>query len=163
MKISRRGWNNILIVGIIAFMLILNLPTVIKNHLIEPEQNQYPYLLSPMLDVEQIHFSKWSLERLDEGWQSSKQLTISATELAQRWQALVGTEIEEDTFVQLKPQLAKANSIEVWYVKQEEPQRITYYQTPKFWLMKNWQQKWIAVSVEQNYLFPLDQTDSSSN
>lgn len=155
MKLSRRGWNNVLMLGIIAFMVVLNLPTIIKENFLEPEQSGYPYLLNPSADIEQIHFSKWSLVREESGWQTSKVISVSPLELVQRWQSLVGTEIDETTFEQLKPQLSKANSIEIWYLDIEEPQRVTYYQTPKYWLMKNWQQKWIAISVDAEYLFPL--------
>ena len=154
MKLSRRGWNNVLILGIIAFMVILNLPTIIKNHLLDNEPSQYPYLLDPNADIQKIHFSKWSLLRDNGDWKATKDLDLTPLELAQRWQSLVGTEVSGETYLQIKPQLSKANTVEVWYVNREEPQRITYYQTPKFWLMKSWQNKWIAVSVDRNYLFP---------
>jgi len=66
----------------------------------------------------------------------------------------VGTEVPQANFDSLKPSLDAPKSIEVWYVDQEEPQRITYYQTPQFLLLKNWQDKWIAVSVDNRYLMP---------
>jgi hypothetical protein len=83
----------------------------------------------------------------------NQESTISAEDLASRWISLAGTEVDEDTFSQLKGSLSSPETIEVWYLDQEEPQRVTYYQTPKFWLLKNWQDKWIAVSVEDSYLF----------
>lgn len=156
MKLSRRGWNNVLMLGVIMFMIILNMPTIIKNNFLEPEQSEYPYLLNPNYSAQQIHFSRWSLLREASGWKATEKLSIPALELVQRWQSLVGTVVSEDTYRQLKPTLSKANTIEVWYLEKEEPQRITYYETPKFWLMKNWQQSWIAVSVDPSYLFPIN-------
>ena len=70
----------------------------------------------------------------------------------------MGTPVDEDNYRSLKPRLINLNSLEVWYRDQEEPQRITYYQLPQFWLLKNWQEQWIAVSVEANYLLPMDIT-----
>jgi hypothetical protein len=156
MKLSRRGWNNVLIAGIILFILALNLPNVIKSHWQEQQvPSPYPYLLNPELEVLQIDFAKWSLQKEGDTWRATHSLSIPAPELMQRWQQLVGTEVSESTYNQLKSGLPSARSIEVWYIGQEEPQRITYYQTPKFWLMQNWQQQWIAISVAPDYLFPL--------
>ncbi|MDV7104190.1 hypothetical protein R3X26_07195 [Vibrio sp. TH_r3] len=154
-KISRRGWNNVLIFAVIAFMLILNLPMIIKENFMQPEQTTYPYVLNPEADIKEMHFSQLSIQREATDWVANKELTISALELVQRWHALAGTQIDSDTFSQLKDQLPKANTLEVWYLNTEEPQRVTYYQTPNFWLMKGWQQHWIAVSVDENYLFPI--------
>jgi hypothetical protein len=154
MKMSRRGWNNLLILAIIASMLILNLPTLIKNYLVPPEQASYPYVLNPEVDIKLLNFADWSIQRHLLDWQSSKPLTISPLELVQRWQGLNGTVVDDQTFSKLKPNLPSANTLEVWYADLEEPQRVTYYQTPSYWLMKSWQQQWIAISVEQDYLFP---------
>ena len=152
----RRRWNNILILGIIAFIGLLNLPTLIKTYLIdEPVAvSSHPYLLNPSADLQALHFSNWSLEKSQGEWRSSVVNAIPPQELAQRWQGLIGTEISQDNFDSLKPQLSQPQSIEVWYVDQEEPQRITYYQTPQFWLLKSWQDKWIAISVDTRYLMP---------
>ncbi len=155
----RRRWNNILILGIIAFIAILNLPTVIKTYLIDPpvEQSTVPLLFNPNAQVEAIHFSDWSLQKVDGQWQSTQAIEIPAQELVSRWSALVGTEVDQATFDGLKDKLNAPQTIEVWYTELEEPQRITYYQLPQFWLLKNWQEQWIAVSVEPNFLLPLSQ------
>ena len=152
----RRRWNNILILGIIAFIGILQLPTLIKTYLIDEPVvvSDNPYLLNPNLELKALHFSNWSLEQNQNRWRSSIPSAISEDELAQRWQDLVGTEVDPENYESLKPQLGPAESIEVWYFDQEEPQRITFYQTPQFWLLRNWQDKWIAISVEPRYLIP---------
>lgn len=81
-------------------------------------------------------------------------MSVDGQELVQRWHALTGTEVDEATYRALQPTLPNAQTIEVWYADREEPQRITFYQTPQFWLLKNWQDRWIAVSAEVSYLFP---------
>ncbi|MCG9679314.1 hypothetical protein [Vibrio sp. Isolate24] len=154
----RRRWNNIMILGIIAFIAILNLPTIIKTYLIDDqttaEVSPYPYLLNPSAELKALHFSDWSLEFVNGEWVLTQQSPLAAQELVERWVGLVGTEVDQKTFDSLKPQLSAPQTIEVWYRDQEEPQRITLYQTPQFWLLKNWQDQWIAVSVAPEYLLP---------
>lgn len=63
-------------------------------------------------------------------------MSVDGQELVQRWHALTGTEVDEATYRALQPTLPNAQTIEVWYADREEPQRITFYQTPQFWLLK---------------------------
>ena len=150
--------------SVIVFIGVLNLPTLIKAYLIEPEPEQqvsspYPYLLNPEAELQALHFAKWSLVLEDGQWGyqlkgSVPAQSISAQERAQRWQQLVGTEVDSQTYTDLTSQLTTPHTIEVWYQDQEEPQRITYYRLPEFWLLKNWNDQWLAVSIEESYLFP---------
>ena len=158
--------------SVIAFIGVLNLPTLIKAYLIEPEPEQqvsspYPYLLNPGSELQALHFAKWSLVLEDGQWGyqlkgSAPAQSISAQERAQRWQQLVGTEVDSQTYTDLASQLSTPHTIEVWYQDQEEPQRITYYQLPEFWLLKNWNDQWLAVSIEESYLFPSLNQDNPS-
>ncbi|OEF04548.1 hypothetical protein [Vibrio genomosp. F10] len=150
----RKRWNNLLMLAIVCFIGVLYLPTIIKTYLIEPPHSPYPYLLNPDAELQSLHFSQWSLEKNQGRWRISVPSNVAPEELADRWQALVGTEVDDKTRQALNPTLINPQTIEVWYVDQEEPQRITYYQTPQFWLLKNWQEKWIALSAEVNYLIP---------
>lgn len=150
----RRRWNNILILAIIAFIALLNLPSILKTYVIDQQPSSYPYLLNPKAELQALHLAKWSLEKNQGRWRVSVPSEIAPEDLVERWLALVGTEVEQDTVDSLKSQLINPQSIEVWYADQEEPQRITFYQTPQFWLLKNWQDKWIAISVEKGYLQP---------
>ena len=164
MRYRGRRWNNILMLSVIAFIGVLNLPTLIKTYLIESEpelqtSSPYPYLLNPTAELQALHFAKWSVVQEDGHWvyqikESVSEQSVSAQELSQRWQQLVGTEVDSQTYTDLTPQLNTPHTIEVWYQDQEEPQRITYYQLPEFWLLKNWNDQWLAVSIEESYLFP---------
>ncbi|MEF1227387.1 hypothetical protein QTO05_00275 [Vibrio fortis] len=165
MRYRGRRWNNILILSVIAFIGVLNLPTIIKTYLLEPEveitsESGFPYLLNPSDQITAMHFSQWSIVLNEDGWEYQEQgrplkLTEpSAQTLSQRWQQLVGTEVDSETYQSLSASLSSPQTIEVWYQNQEEPQRITYYQLPDFWLLNNWQGKWLAVSVESEYLMP---------
>ncbi|ENM3763559.1 hypothetical protein O1E19_002598 [Vibrio cholerae] len=150
----RRRWNNILILSVIAFIAVINLPTVIKSYLLPDPASQFPSLLRTDATLQALHFPEFSLEKSREEWQSEPELSVDGQELVQRWHALTGTEVDEATYRALQPTLLNAQTIEVWYADREEPQRITFYQTPQFWLLKNWQDRWIAVSAEASYLFP---------
>lgn len=150
----RRRWNNILILGIIAFMVILNAPNWIKTYLINEQVDLYPNLLRSDHEVSAIYFSGWGIEKQNGQWQSNIKAHIPLQEIITRWQSLEGTELTSEQYEQLKPHLSSPESIEVWYQDQEEPQRITFYRLTDFWVFKNWQDQWIAISVSTDYLFP---------
>jgi hypothetical protein len=162
MKDRKRRWNNYLILAVILFIVILNLPSMIKDYLLPHEAQSNPSLLNPQLTITSIHTQPWSLVRDPNGdWTSTVSFNISALELVQRWRNLVGTPIDEKTYHSLSGKLNDPGTVEVWYEEQEEPQRITYYRFPQFWLLKNWQEHWIAISVEDHYLFPSVIAESS--
>jgi hypothetical protein len=152
---NRRRWNNYLILAVLVFIAVLNMPTLIKTYLITPKPAaENPSLLNPHLDITAIHTEQWSLTQKDGQWHVSVPLNISAQTLVKHWQNLVGTKVDEAMYHSLIPKLKLPGTVEIWYKNQEEPQRVTYYKFPQFWLLKNWQNQWIAVSVERDYLFP---------
>ena len=158
---QRRRWNNRLILGVLVFMVLLNLPTLIKTYLLEaPTESEYPYLLAPQKQLKAIYTSHWSLTHEEKDWVLSVPSPVKAQELAVRWQSLTGTQVPDENYQSLKSRLTSPSSIEVWYEDQEEPDRITFYQLPQFWLLQNWQGDWIAVTVDKSYLFP---THNDSN
>ncbi|WP_332400668.1 hypothetical protein [Vibrio metschnikovii] len=152
----RRRWNNILIILVLLFIGVLNLPPLLKSYLTSDKSaaHAYPSLLNPNAPLQAVYTRSFELTLEQDQWQLTPTGEVSALQLAQRWQALVGTEVDEQTVRSLQPSLIGPQTVEVWYRDQEEPQRITYYQSPQFWLFKNWQDKWIAISVEADYLFP---------
>ncbi len=95
MKYNRRRWNNILILSIIAFILLLNLPNIIKSYLIEDEHPNQSYLLNPNKPLQSIQSNGWALENNQGEWLLSPKSTIAANELKERWQSLLGTNVDE--------------------------------------------------------------------
>ncbi|MCE0493740.1 hypothetical protein LRQ06_07395 [Vibrio sp. DNF-1] len=156
MRYSGRKWNNILIFSVIAFIIILNLPTLIKTYLIPPDQQFHisNTLFNANDTVTAVYSADWALEKKQGFWTLTPTLAISATTLYEHWHGLEGTPVNEETYQSLSKKLPPAQTLEIWYKEQEEPQRVTFYQMPTFWLFKNWQNRWIAVSVDKNYLFP---------
>lgn len=156
MKLSRKGWNNTLIISIIVFIGVIQLPQVIRQHLSSSEPDfALLYLLPESTPLNQIHFADFSLDKRSGIWISDQPLHVEADELLLRWTSLMGTPVDLDTMTLLRPQLPLPNTIEAWFDDVEEPARLTIYQMPQFWLMQNWQGEWLAVSVDKDYLFPL--------
>ena len=152
MKLTKRGWNNVLIFAIVIFVAVINAPKLIQEYVMSEPKLQT--VLNSSWSPTALHFANWSLEVNDGQWQSSRALNIYPVDASNRWLNLEGTLVDGATVESLEPNLSSPRSIEVWYKEQEEPQRITYYQTPNFWLFKNWQNEWVAVSMDKSYLFP---------
>ncbi|NGN99177.1 hypothetical protein G5S52_16425 [Grimontia sp. S25] len=159
---SRRTFNNFLILGILAFITLINLPTYLRSQLAESEAEQSVEQVLPDgiialmpsdVEVKALRFPKFTLTNAMP-WQTDRKLSISATELANRWINLSGTEIDTDTYDKLKPGLREPATLVVDRGEAVEPLRLTYYQLPQFWLIQNWENRWLAVSVDPNYLFP---------
>lgn len=150
----RRRMNNIIILSVIAAMALLNLPTLIKTYLLEEPTSPYPTLFDPELSLNAIYYNRWSLEERPEGWFINDVQSKYASEVAERWTNLEGTEVDADMYSQIEPSLSAPQSIEIWFKDREEPQRITLYKTDQFWLLRNWQDQWIAISASDELLFP---------
>lgn len=86
----RRRWNNILILSVIAFIAVINLPTVIKSYLLPDPASQFPSLLRTDATLQALYFPAFSLEKSREEWQSEPELSVDGQELVQRWHALTG-------------------------------------------------------------------------
>jgi hypothetical protein len=56
----RRRWNNILILAVVLFIGVLNLPAVIKTYFMEPPAPAYPTLLNAEWQLQAIHFPQLS-------------------------------------------------------------------------------------------------------
>ncbi|WP_407331669.1 hypothetical protein [Enterovibrio sp. 27052020O] len=161
---SRRSFNNFLIIGILMFIAAINLPDYIRAKLAENDKPQHVEQVLPegVIALMPDHVSPLALKFPDftltngSPWQTDKALDVSATELANRWLNLSGTEIDGDTYSKLKPNLRSPATLVVDRGQHVEPFRLTYYQLPQFWLIQNWENRWLAVSVAPNYLFPFD-------
>ncbi|WP_318514052.1 hypothetical protein [Photobacterium leiognathi] len=165
MRLTRRGWNNIIIIGVLCFIAIIKLPDLLRERfapkevvtqVVTEQASQIPntvFVLSPDFFIQRVVFPHFTLKQSNGQWQSSSNLSISASELVQRWQHLQGTVVDEATISKLSLQLPPPQTVEVWGKQQAEPIRLTVYALPKFWLFNNGQH-WVAVSVAADYLFP---------
>ncbi len=73
----RRRWNNILILAVIVFIGVLNLPAFIKSYLMEPEVSANPTLLNPHASLQAMHFTHVSLELNQGRWRATPPTTVA--------------------------------------------------------------------------------------
>ena len=148
-KSSRRKYNNMLIIFVLLFIGVLQAPQLIKTYLLEPEQQiETVTSVQPLFEgintIQKMHFADYDL---------TSDTSEVDSQLIERWFTLEGTVLNEESVKALKTKLPAPSTVEVWLDNQEEPQRVTIYQAPNFWMMQNWQGEWIAVSAEEGYLF----------
>ncbi|PSW11820.1 hypothetical protein C9J01_14960 [Photobacterium rosenbergii] len=158
MRLSRRGWNNVIIIAVICFIAVVQLPELVKHRFghegetqVQPDMTA---LLPTQAEIDQLHLPLTSVNREDGSWQASPRVALPADQLISHWQSLAGTAVSNEMVGKLKPTLPPPSSVEIWLAGWEEPVRVTVYQQPQFWLLKNWQGEWLAISVEEAYLFP---------
>lgn len=158
MRLSRRGWNNVMIIAVVCFIAVVQLPELVKQRLGGEApahvESGMMALLPEASTIDQLHLPYTSIGQQDTGWLASPRVAVPADQLIARWQVLSGTAVSEEMVGKLRPTLPPPSSVEIWLSSQEEPIRVTVYQQPQFWLMQNWQGEWLAVSVEEAYLFP---------
>ena len=162
---SRRTFNNFLILGVLLFIALINLPTYLRSYIAELDagntktpQVQLLALFPQGIKVETFEFSNMVLTQ-GKPWQTNAPLSVSASELASRWLHLAGTKVDKQMYEKLEASLPKASILVVNLQENEAPLHLTYYQFPSFWLIQNAKKHWLAVSVSPEYLFPLVQKE----
>ncbi|PSW19290.1 hypothetical protein C9I98_13045 [Photobacterium sanctipauli] len=161
MRLSRRGWNNVIIIGVICFIAMIQIPELLKQRQLEAQQRteasselKLTNLLPERAEIRALHLPGLSLDYTNDGWRATPSSAANAAEVVNRWQALAGTPVDKAMVDKLAEQLTSPRTVEVWLEVQPEPIRVTVYQLPQFWLLKNWQGEWLAISVDEGYLFP---------
>ena len=148
-KTSRRKYNNMLIIAVLVFIGVLQAPQLIKTYLLEPEQQ-----VETVTGVQALFEGKNAIQKMHfADYDVASDTSDQDTQFIKRWFTLEGTVLNSESVKVLKTKLPAPSTVEVWLADQEEPQRITIYQAPNFWMMQNWQGEWIAVSAEAGYLF----------
>ncbi|WP_408900595.1 hypothetical protein [Photobacterium piscicola] len=158
MRLTRRGWNNVIIIGVLVFIAVIQLPELIRTRLIIPTASVSSSTVIPLFAqnriIQRLLLPAITFQHADTGWQSQPTVTFDIATLISRWQTLVGTKVSEHQLAALKSQLTTPRTIEVWLVGHSLPQRITAYQLPYFWLFNNGSGQWLAVTVDADFLFP---------
>lgn len=169
---SRRTFNNFLILGVLLFIALINLPTYLRSYISELDDkkaqtsNAQVIALFPQgSKVNTLEFPDMVLKEGDP-WQTNRPLSVSASELANRWLHLSGTPVDTQMYQKLKESLPEASTLRVKFKeteqKKKEPLDLIYYQFPSFWLIQNHENHWLAVSVDAQYLFPFPQKEKNT-
>lgn len=159
MRLSRRGWNNVIIIGVVCFIAVIRLPELLQQRFAtnQPEPmvaSGLTRLLPEDTPMTRLSLPQVALRQSELGWLAEPPVSLPAATLAAHWQRLEGTPVNRDMMAQLQPTLQAPRTAEIWLASHEEPVRVTIYQLPQFWLLQNWQGEWLAVSVDEAYLFP---------
>lgn len=159
MKLSRKGWNNIIIIGVLLFLAMIQLPELIQQRMMQATPAEQASaglvrLLPADGSIEKLVLPNIIFSRHQQDWLSEPVIAGDPSAIVANWQDVAGTKIDSETLAQLNDKLASPRSVEVWLDNHEEPYRLTVYQLPQFWLLQNWQGEWLAITVEASYLFP---------
>ncbi|MGL4826805.1 MAG: hypothetical protein ACRC24_04910 [Vibrionaceae bacterium] len=167
-KPSQRTFNNMLIASVLIAIALFNLPTYLNSMYgknaespsaaaqviaLLPAASQPDAKTDPKADIVALHFAQLTLVKKQANWQTSKPLSVAPDELAKRWFELQGTLLEPQVVQSLQATLTDPQTVKVAN-RQHPPYELTVYQLPSFWVMRNWQGEWLAVTVEKEYLFP---------
>lgn len=159
MRLSRRGWNNVIIIGVVCFIAVIQLPELVKSRFASQDApvasgSALTRLLPEGAKPVRMVLPDTALSHQTLGWQAVPATSLPAHTLVAHWQTLAGTPVDDAMMAQLKPQLTTPRTVEIWLAAHEEPIRVTVYALPQFWLLSNWQGDWLALSVDEAYLFP---------
>ena len=160
MRLSRRGWNNVIIFAVIAFIAMIQLPEWVKNRATSSSSSAADTstalirLLPLDAQPERVVFPQTTLTHSALGWQAAPLVALPAHTLLSHWLTLEGTLVSVDIMQQLTPQLSAPRHVEFELAGQQSTVSVTVYQLPQFWLLQNGQGEWLAVSVAEAYLFP---------
>ncbi|EPE37490.1 hypothetical protein CF66_3042 [Candidatus Photodesmus katoptron] len=127
---SSRRWNNILILGVTFFITVLSLPNIVKTYLNENKTVSHAKLLNPNLELKSLHFQHWSLDKIHGNWIINQNKTghVKAEQLAERWQSIIGTKINQQTYNAIISSLDNPKIIKAYYFNSRNPQTIIFYQ-----------------------------------
>ncbi|MEC6815542.1 hypothetical protein VXS05_10900 [Photobacterium toruni] len=158
MRLTRRGWNNVIIIGVLAFIAVIRLPELIRERLAIttssiPASAVIPLFASDRI-IRQLLLPTIALQHSAAGWKSQPSLGSDIAAFVSRWQTLQGTKVSAEQLLVLKKQLLVPHTVEAWFIGQPQPQRITAYQLSHFWLFNNGAGQWLAVTVDSDFLFP---------
>ncbi|MGF1713506.1 hypothetical protein [Photobacterium chitinilyticum] len=159
-KLSRRGWNNVIIIAVVLFIAVIQFPDLIRERFATDDihsSSNVQFLLPEQAVVSRLVLPQhvFTPQDLQGGsWTAEPQIEGAPQTFVEHWQSLAGTIVDDGMISQLKPQLSSPRTVEVWLQSADEPVRVTVYQLPQFWLLRSWQGTWLAISVDESYLFP---------
>lgn len=157
MRLTRRGWNNVIIIGVLAFIAVIQLPELIRARFTTTEMNTSSVVIPLFAQnriIQRLVLPTMTFQQSAMGWKSQPVVTFDIAAVIARWQTLKGTKISQQQLSVLKKQLLLPHTVEAWFVGLSQPQRITAYQLSHFWLLNTGTGEWLAVTVAGDFLFP---------
>ncbi|MFT6986873.1 MAG: hypothetical protein ACJAT7_002723 [Psychromonas sp.] len=128
MRLSRKGWNNVIIFAVLIIIFIFNFSPKLT---LSPKSQQRTVISSELIIVE-IKTPDFKIKRVGRAWKSEPDLGLSKQQLAllvQNWQQL-----------KLEPQATKKNTapyvIQIYTVNQEQPIIVQLFQQEDDYLLQ---------------------------
>ena len=119
-KLSRKGWNNVIIVGVLIVITLLH-----RLEQVQQENSaQRPRTLLPA-DAVVLTWQgpSWQIERIGQGWRSGPDLGLDSAQLAARIDAWQGWLLPPGEAVRGAPVTLK-----IWIAGQSDPVEVGLYQ-----------------------------------
>jgi len=146
MRLSKRGWNNVLIFGVLIIVFLFNFS---HKLLLQPKVHQRTLISSELMIVE-IKTPDFSIKRAGRSWTSEPNLGLSEHQLSllvQNWQTLP-----------LQTQGAIVNPkdpfiMQVYTANQEQPIIVKLIQQGENYLLQTDQQMSLFLSSQELPLF----------
>ncbi|SMY37061.1 hypothetical protein [Photobacterium andalusiense] len=158
MRLTRRGWNNVIIIGVLAFIAVIRLPELFRERFTVTSTASAPAVVMPLFAqdriIQRLVLPTMTFQQSAIGWKSQPLVALDIAAVIARWQTLKGTQISQQQLSVLKKQLLLPHTVEAWFVGLSQPQRITAYQLSHFWLLNTGTGEWLAVTVAGELLFP---------
>jgi len=147
MRLSKKGWNNILILGILLIIFIFNF----SHQLGDSSNIEQSSVISPELTIVEIQTPDYVLKRTGRHWQSEPNIGLSSKQLQQ----LVNNWQKEPLATLKEPDIATSNFIFTFFViEQSQPIIVQLHQQPddQYVLQIN-EQTFLSVPAEKLTLF----------
>lgn len=137
-KLSRRGWNNVLIFCCLAFILIF-------SRVGQDDLDATTHRLLP----EHVHVlswegATWRIERVGTTWRSLPELNIPTEQLSDLIHAWQAWHLPPSAPLRGQPQ-----RLTVWVANSDIPVTLNLYQDNGTYALQNWRGDWLALEEAQ--------------
>lgn len=140
-KLSRKGWNNVIIVAVLIVITLL--------HRLEiAQQENSAKRARPLLPADAVVLTwqgpGWQIERVGQGWRSVPDLGLDSAQLAARIDSWQGWSLPPGEAVRGAPVTFK-----VWIAGQSDPLAFGLYQNNGQYAAQLPSGSWLTLSAEQ--------------
>lgn len=141
LRLSRKGWNNVIIVGVLAAITLLHRMDQMQE--INSRDHERPLLPADAV-VLTWQGPSWQIERLGQGWRSRPDLGLDAAALDMRIREWSHWSLPVATALRGVPVVLK-----VWVAGRDEPIEIGLYQDNGQYAALLPPDRWLALSEQQ--------------
>ncbi|RFS20311.1 hypothetical protein DYE42_20895 [Aeromonas dhakensis] len=140
-KLSRRGWNNVIIVVVLIVITLLHRLEIAQQ---ENSAKRARPLLPESAVVLTWQGPSWQIERIGQGWRSGPDLGLDSTQLAAHIEVWQGWLLPPGEAVRGNPVTLK-----IWVAGQSDPIEVGLYQDDGKFAALLPPSTWLSLSQEQ--------------